>query len=197
VGSFLETRVARWRVPSAGSSAPRHGGRIPSGKQIHPRRAHRRPADTRRTPLTRCHQVAARPVRGPGAQSGDGDQPRASCWSFAAVSPSSAPRPTTTPPLALCLRSLPETPRSSIRCRTEVIQTGQDLRHIGGSLRGCHRPRLRSAISVCPPLRLWGSSASRLGGWATKAGNGRPQRAIGACTHDLRRTSSRQMRTRL
>ena len=27
-------------------------------------------------------------------------------------------------------------------------------------LRGCHRRRLRSAISVCPPLRLWGSSAS-------------------------------------
>ena len=33
----------------------------------------------------------------------------------------------------------------------------------------------RSAISASPPLRLWGSSASRLGGWATKAGNGRPQ----------------------
>jgi hypothetical protein len=52
--------------------------------------------------------------------------------------------------------------------------------------------RLRSAISVCPPPRLWGSSASRLGGWATKAGNGRPQRAIGARTHDPRRTPGRR-----
>jgi hypothetical protein len=37
-------------------------------------------------------------------------------------------------------------------------------------LRVCHRRRLRSAISVNPPLGLWGSSASRLGGWANKAG---------------------------
>ena len=61
-------------------------------------------------------------------------------------------------------------------------------------LRGCHRRRLRSAISVCPPLRLWGFSASRLVGRATKAGKSRPQRAIGTRTHDPRRTSSRQMR---
>ena len=60
----------------------------------------------------------------------------------------------------------------------------------GGSLRGCHRLRLRSAISVCPLLRLWGSSASRLGGWATKAGKGRPPRATGARIHNPRRTSS-------
>ena len=60
---------------------------------------------------------------------------------------------------------------------------------------GWHRRRLRSAISVFPPLRLWGSSASRLGSWATKSGKGRPQRAIGTCTHDPRRTSSRQKRS--
>jgi len=29
-------------------------------------------------------------------------------------------------------------------------------------LRGCRQRRLRSAISACPPLRLWGSSASRV-----------------------------------
>jgi GNAT superfamily N-acetyltransferase len=38
-------------------------------------------------------------------------------------------------------------------------------------LRVCHRRRLRSAISVCPPLRLLGSSASRLG--AGRPGPGR------------------------
>lgn len=51
--------------------------------------------------------------------------------------------------------------------------------------------RLRSAISVCPPLQLRGSLASRLGGWAARAGNGRPQRAIGTRTHDPRHTLSR------
>jgi hypothetical protein len=30
------------------------------------------------------------------------------------------------------------------------------------TLRGCHQRRLRSAISACPPLWLWGSSASRV-----------------------------------
>lgn len=57
-------------------------------------------------------------------------------------------------------------------------------------LRGCHQRRLRSAISACPPPRLWGSSASRLGGWAAKAGKGRPPRAAGTRTHDPGRTSS-------
>jgi hypothetical protein len=38
-------------------------------------------------------------------------------------------------------------------------------------LRVCHRRRLRSAISVCPLLRPWGSSASRLG--AGRSGSGR------------------------
>jgi hypothetical protein len=37
-------------------------------------------------------------------------------------------------------------------------------------LRRCHQLRLRSAISVCSPLQLWGCSASRLDGCATKAG---------------------------
>jgi len=61
-------------------------------------------------------------------------------------------------------------------------------------LRGCHRRRLRSAISVCLPLRLWGSSsASRLGGWAAQAGKGRTQQAIGTCTPDPRCTSSRRV----
>lgn len=62
-------------------------------------------------------------------------------------------------------------------------------------LRGCRRRRLRSAISVYPPLGLSGSLASRLGGWPTKAGKGRPQRAIGTRAHDPRRTSSRHDRT--
>jgi hypothetical protein len=41
-----------------------------------------------------------------------------------------------------------------------------------GSFRGCHQRRPHPAISVCPPLRLRGSSASPLGGWAPKAGKG-------------------------
>jgi hypothetical protein len=57
-------------------------------------------------------------------------------------------------------------------------------------LRDCHRRRLRSAISVNPLLGLWDSSASRLGGWATKGGEGRPERAVGTRTHDPRRTST-------
>src|SRR5690349_22017545 len=77
-------------------------------------------------------------------------------------------------------------------CRTEgtiPIPNQADL------LCGRHRRQLRSAISVYPPLGLSGSSASRLGGWLTKAGKGRPQRAIGTHTHDPRRTLSRQKRT--
>jgi hypothetical protein len=46
----------------------------------------------------------------------------------------------------------------------------------GGYLRAAATGRVpRSAISAWPPLRLWGFSAWRLGGRATKAGNGRRQ----------------------
>jgi len=88
--------------------------------------------------------------------------------------------------------------RSTVPVRHGVpTHAARPARRTADLLRGCHRRRLRSAISVYPPLGLSGSSASRLGGWPTKAGQGRPQRAIGTRTHDPRRTSSRQKRTLL
>jgi hypothetical protein len=60
-------------------------------------------------------------------------------------------------------------------------------------LRGCHRRPTTLCYLHLSAVTAIGSSASRLDGWAAKAGKGRPQRAIGTCTHDPRRTSSRHL----
>ena len=52
-------------------------------------------------------------------------------------------------------------------------------------LPSCHRHRLRSAISVCPPLRLGGSSASRLGGRG-RGREGPPSASCPAPVHTTR-----------
>jgi len=73
------------------------------------------------------------------------------------------------------LRSCWPTCRIFVRVRSEPPYCPTSKARITADLLpGCHRRRLRSAISVCLPLRLWGSSASRLGGWAAGAGKGRP-----------------------
>ena len=77
-------RQERRRVDQPSDAGPCLVADSHRAREVRTRRAHRRPADTRRTPVT-------------GADQGSADQPRANCWIFAAVSSSGFPRPTATP----------------------------------------------------------------------------------------------------